>query len=125
MTLTQFHENHNNLTGKEMEKPTGNNMVMSYVESVKYYNLSERMSFEFYQWLNKNRLSVEMVLDSSIGEYGYLRNGNTVTIFPNVPVIVSGGIKGIVYISDISGATHSIANTVGWNNWTYQGCYNN
>jgi hypothetical protein len=64
-------------------------------------------------------------LDSSIGEYGYLSNGNTVTIFPNVPMIADGGVEGIVYISDISGAIHSIANTVGWNNWAYQGCYKN
>lgn len=64
-------------------------------------------------------------LDSSIGEYGYLSNGNTVTIFPNVPMVAGGGAEGVYYISEISGSIHSIANTVGWNNWAYQGCYNN
>ncbi len=64
-------------------------------------------------------------LDSSIGEYGYLSNGNTVTIFPNVPMVAGGGAEGVYYISEISGSIHSIANTVGWNNSAYQGCYNN
>ena len=64
-------------------------------------------------------------LDSSIGEYGYLSNGNTVTIFPNVPVIASDGVEGIIYISDISGYINNIANIVGWNTWAYQGCYSN
>ncbi len=64
-------------------------------------------------------------LDSSIGEYGYLSNGNTVTIFSNVPVIASDGVEGIIYISDISGYINNIANIVGWNTWAYQGCYSN
>ena len=89
-------------------EPLGNKYIWVY-DSVNYY----------YPWI-----TVGGSLDSSIGMYGYLSNGNVVTFIPNVPFVIFGGIGGVggvEYAASLSGYTHSISNKIGLNVWAYAG----
>ena len=89
-------------------EPSGNKYIWVY-DSVNYY----------YPWI-----TVGGSLDSSIGMYGYLSNGNVVTFMPNVPFVIFGGIGGVggvEYAASLSGYTHSISNKIGLNDWAYAG----
>ena len=66
-------------------------------------------------------VTVVGVLASSIGQYGYLSNGNVVTFSGNVPFISYGGFTGLDYVVALSGYTQAIGNNFGWNTWLYGG----
>ncbi len=66
-------------------------------------------------------VTVVGVLASSIGQYGYLSNGNVVTFSGNVPFISYGGFTGLDQVVALSGFTQAIGNSYGWNTWLYGG----
>ena len=82
-------------------EPSGNKYIWTYM-----------MNDYYYPWI-----TVVGSLASSIGFYGHLSNGNTVTIFQNTPLGVFGGVPGVVISGYFSSYVHYLGNKYGENNW--------
>jgi len=82
-------------------EPSGNKYIWTYMVNDYYY-----------PWI-----TVVGSLASSLGFYGYKSNGNTVTLFPNIPIGAYGGVAGVTISAGFSSLVHYMSNKYGENNW--------